>query len=53
VGTRGQELADHRAILGLSSSTIDEQVAEACRKLGVRTRVQAAVTASGLGLLDG
>lgn len=40
------------SILGLAPSTVDEHVAEACRKLGVRTRVQAAVTASGLGLLD-
>ena len=39
-------------ILGLSVQTIDEHLAEACRKLGVRTRVQAAVEATLAGLID-
>lgn len=39
-------------ILGLSVQTIDEHVAEACRKLGVRTRVQAAVEAVLAGIID-
>lgn len=40
------------AILGISVQTVDEHVAEACRKLGVRTRVQAAVEACLAGLID-
>ena len=39
-------------ILGLSVQTVDEHVAEACRKLGVRTRVQAAVEAALAGIID-
>jgi DNA-binding CsgD family transcriptional regulator len=39
-------------ILGISVSTVDEHVAEACIKLGVRTRVQAAVEAAVVGLID-
>ena len=39
-------------ILGLSVQTVDEHLAGACRKLGVRTRVQAAVEASLSGLID-
>lgn len=39
-------------ILGLSVETVDEHLAEACRKLKVRTRVQAAVEAALAGLID-
>lgn len=39
-------------ILGLSVQTVDEHLSAACRKLGVRTRVQAAVEASLAGLID-
>jgi DNA-binding CsgD family transcriptional regulator len=39
-------------ILGISVRTVDEHLGEACRKLGVRTRVQAAVAASLAGLID-
>lgn len=39
-------------ILGLAVVTVDEHIKEACRKLGVRTRVQAAVEASLAGLID-
>ncbi len=39
-------------ILGISALTIDEHLAQACRRLGVRTRVQAAVEAVLLGLID-
>ncbi|HEX8442306.1 MAG TPA: autoinducer binding domain-containing protein [Allosphingosinicella sp.] len=39
-------------ILGLSSDTVEEHIAAACAKLGVRTRVQAAVEACMLGLID-
>jgi LuxR family transcriptional regulator, quorum-sensing system regulator CciR len=49
---QGKSSAAIAAILGLSVPTIDGYIAEACRKLGVRTRVQAAVEASLRGLLD-
>ena len=39
-------------ILGLSTDTVEEHIAAACRKLGVRTRVQGAVEASLQGLID-
>ena len=39
-------------ILGLSVQTVDEHISEACRKLGVRTRVQAAVEATLSGIID-
>jgi LuxR family quorum-sensing system transcriptional regulator CciR len=39
-------------ILGISVQTVDEHVKEACRRLGVRTRVQAAVEACLLGYID-
>jgi DNA-binding CsgD family transcriptional regulator len=49
-GKSSSEIGD---ILGISAQTVDEHIAEACRKLGVRTRVQAAVEASLLGIIDG
>jgi len=39
-------------ILGLSVQTVNEHLEDACRRLGVRTRVQAAVEASLAGLID-
>jgi LuxR family quorum-sensing system transcriptional regulator CciR len=39
-------------ILGIGVFTVDEHIKEACRKLGVRTRVQAAVEVSVAGLID-
>lgn len=39
-------------ILGLSVETVNDHIAEACRKLGVRTRIQAAVEASLMGLIE-
>lgn len=48
----GKSSADIGGILGLSIPTVDGHIAEACRKLGVRTRVQAVVEACLAGLLD-
>jgi LuxR family quorum-sensing system transcriptional regulator CciR len=48
----GKSSADISAIMGISAQTVEEHVGEACRKLGVRTRVQAAVEATLLGLID-
>lgn len=39
-------------ILGLSAQTVNEHLEDACRRLGVRTRVQAAVEASLAGMID-
>lgn len=47
----GKSSVDVAEILGISVSTVDEHISEACRKLEVRTRVQAVVNASLAGLL--
>jgi DNA-binding CsgD family transcriptional regulator len=39
----GKSSADIGAIVGLSPRTVDDHLAAACRRLGVRTRVQAVV----------
>jgi DNA-binding CsgD family transcriptional regulator len=48
----GKSSTDIGDILGISSDTVDEHLAGACARLGVRTRVQAAVEAVLMGLLD-
>jgi DNA-binding CsgD family transcriptional regulator len=48
----GKSAADIGVILGLSPRTVEEYLAKACDKLGVRRRVQAVVRAHRLGLLD-
>ena len=47
---QGKSSTDIGAILGLSPETVNEHVGEACRRLGVRTRVQAVVAARARGL---
>jgi DNA-binding CsgD family transcriptional regulator len=47
----GKSAVDIGVILGLSARTVEEYIAKACEKLGVRTRVQAVVRARRLGLL--
>jgi DNA-binding CsgD family transcriptional regulator len=49
----GKSSTDIAGILGLSAPTVDGHIADACRKLGVRTRIQAVVDACLLGLIDG
>jgi DNA-binding CsgD family transcriptional regulator len=39
-------------ILGISAGTVDEHIRGACNNLGVRTRVQAVIQATRLGLLN-
>jgi DNA-binding NarL/FixJ family response regulator len=39
-------------IMGIAPATVDEHVSEACRRLGVRTRVQAVMEAYKKGLID-
>lgn len=48
----GKSATDIGVILGLSPRTVEEYLAKACDKLGVRRRVQAVVRARRLGLLD-
>ena len=47
----GKSSTDIAELIGISPQTVEEHVAQACRKLGVRTRVQAAVEASLLGII--
>lgn len=47
----GKSSTDIAELIGISAQTVEEHVAQACRKLGVRTRVQAAVEASLLGII--
>ena len=43
--SRGKSSMDIGSILGISRSTVETYVSQACAKLGVRTRVEAAVIA--------
>lgn len=48
-GKSSSDIADR---LGISAETVDEHIAHACRRLGVRTRVQAVVEACSTGLIE-
>ncbi|MDX2233612.1 MAG: autoinducer binding domain-containing protein [Hyphomonadaceae bacterium] len=48
----GKSATDIGDILGISMHTVHEHVAEACARLGVRTRVQAVAAALALRLID-
>jgi DNA-binding CsgD family transcriptional regulator len=48
---QGKSSVDTGRILGISARTVDEHVAHACARLGVRTRVQAVARAILLGIL--
>lgn len=47
----GKSSTDIGAILGISPRTVDDHLAAACAKLGVRTRTQAVAEAMRRGLL--
>ena len=47
----GKSSFDIGAILGVSPRTVDEHLAGACQKLGVRTRVQAVAEVLRRGLI--
>lgn len=49
---QGKSSTDIASILEISRNTVDEHLANACDRLGVRTRLQAALIASRLGLID-
>ncbi|MBP2303059.1 response regulator transcription factor [Azospirillum picis] len=50
---RGKSSADMAVLMGVSERTANFHIDNAIRKLGVATRIQAAVKASLLGLVDG
>ena len=49
---QGKSSGEIGEILGISVLTVDEHIADACRRLGVRTRVQAAVDATISGMIN-
>ncbi len=48
----GKSSTDIADILGISSGVVDEHLAGACRRLGVRTRTQAVIEAMVNSCLD-
>ena len=48
----GKSSADIGELLGLSAETVNDHIAAACRRLGVRTRVQAVAEAAVHGLIE-
>ena len=48
---QGKSSRDIGTILGISHRMVERHVFRACRKLGVRTRIQAVVRARSLGLI--
>lgn len=48
----GKSSSDIGMILGISSRTVDDHLAEVCARLGVRTRIQAISKAIAIGLLS-
>ena len=48
----GKSSTDIGEILGISSRTVEDHLAKLCGRLGVRTRVQAAVHAQELGWIS-
>jgi DNA-binding CsgD family transcriptional regulator len=48
----GKSSTDIAQILRISSGVVDEHIAGACKRLGVRTRMQAVVAAADRGYLD-
>ena len=48
----GKSSTDIGIILEISHNTVDEHLANACRRLGVRTRLQAALIAARMGLIE-
>jgi LuxR family quorum sensing-dependent transcriptional regulator len=49
LGKSSRDIAD---ILAISARVVDEHIANACKRLGVRTRAQAVIAASSRGYLD-
>ncbi|PZQ60226.1 MAG: LuxR family transcriptional regulator [Phenylobacterium zucineum] len=49
---QGKSSRDIGTILGVSHRIVERHVFRACRKLGVRTRIQAVIRARSLQLID-
>lgn len=49
---QGKSSRDIGTILGVSHRIVERHVFRACRKLGVRTRIQAVIRARSLGLIE-
>ena len=49
---QGKSSADIGTILGISGRVVDEHIAHACARLGVRTRLQAVIVASVQGYIN-
>jgi DNA-binding CsgD family transcriptional regulator len=49
----GKSATDIGQIIGISGRTVEGHLAKVCEALGVRTRIQAVLRASDLGLLSG
>ena len=49
---QGKSSRDIGTILGISHRMVERHVFRACRKLGVRTRIQAVIRARALGLIQ-
>jgi len=47
----GKSSPEIARLLGLSPRTVDDYISDACRRLGVRTRVQAVAVAVRAGLI--
>lgn len=52
LAAEGRTSVEIANILGLSSRTVDQYVAEACERLNVRNRIQAVAKALSLGLIS-
>ena len=48
----GKSSSDIGDLLGLSAETVNDHIAAACQRLGVRTRVQAVAEAAVHGFID-
>jgi len=52
LAAQGKTSPEIASVLGISRRTVDQHIGEACGRLKVRTRVQAAATAVWLGLIS-
>jgi DNA-binding CsgD family transcriptional regulator len=52
LAAQGNTSPEIASLLGISRRTVDQHIGEACGRLKVRTRVQAAATAVWLGLIS-
>jgi DNA-binding CsgD family transcriptional regulator len=51
LAAQGKSSPEIAELLGISRRTVDQRIAEACERLGVRNRVEAVAKAVRLGLI--